>query len=753
MNLPATSSQPAPQIAASNDDDSIHLLELLDVVLDHKWWIAAATAATLAIGATYAVVATPIYDANTLIQVEDAKGNPLGNLMGEAGTLFDIKTPATAEIEILRSRLVIGQAVRNLQLQLQVRPKYVPIFGRWLARKAEKPSTPGFLGMRGYVRGNEALQVVSFTPPADGLGDRFVVELTPQGYALLSPDGEKLGEAAFGAPMEFAWEGNAGQLEVASAIGLPGAQFYLVARSMLAVTEELQKQLKITEQGKQSGVLRANLEGADPQRITAILNEVGGLYVRQNVERKAAEAEKTINFLNTQLPQLKQELETNEKKFNQFRTARGTFDLDEEAKTLLNQGVSLKIKLLEAQQKRQELLGRFTEEHASVQVLTKQIASLSDQINSLERKAQSFPLVQQDMLSLTRNVKVSNELYTNLLNSLQQLRLIKEGKVGNVRIVDVAAIPERPVKPQKTLVLALAGVLGLLFGLGLAFVRNSLRHGIRHADELEHELGLHVFATVPLSDVQTQIASAIAAKQPGLHVLAHVKPDEPAIESLRSLRTALQFAMLDAANNIVLVTGPTPGIGKSFTSTNFAAVLAAANQRILLVDAGLRRGHLHQFLGLQRGLGLSELIAGSAKLEDVLHKGVLPNMDFISTGTMPPNPAELLMSASKSTLWQKLSAQYDIVLVDSPPVLAVADTTVLAPQAGTVFMVARAEVTNLGEMQESIKRLAQGGVAVKGAIFNGFNIDRRRYGYGYGYKYKKYGYRYQSYKYTSQSSS
>ncbi|WP_333710549.1 polysaccharide biosynthesis tyrosine autokinase [Malikia spinosa] len=751
MNFPPSLNPPAnlPPVTQQQqeEDDSISLLDLLDVVIEQRWLIGAVTAAAIAIGGSYALTATPIYEANTLIQVEDSKGSSLGGLIGDAGNLFDIKSPATAEIEILRSRLVVGQAVSNLQLDLNVTPKYLPVLGRWLSRRATEPSSPGFLGMDGYVSGNEALQVARFEVPKALEGQRFSVKLTANGYALHSADGQALGQAAFGAPLGFSLMGNQGELLVASAVGQPGAEFYVSKRSHLAVTEGLQADLKIAEQGKQSGVLRSSLQGAEPEQISRILNEVGTLYVRQNVERKAAEAEKSIAFLNSQLPDLRKELEASEGKFNQFRSQQGTFDLDSEAKAMLGQGVELKVKLLEAQQKRKELETRFTAQHPSVQALDNQIQALQREIGGLDGKAKSFPSTQQDLLRLTRDVKVNSELYTNLLNSFQQLRLVKEGKVGNVRIVDTAVAPEKPVKPQRGLVLALSGVLGLLVGLGLAFLRNSLKPGIKSADELEQALGLHVFATVPKSAVQQQLAVQIVAKKPGVHLLAAVKPDEPAIESLRSLRTALQFAMLDARNNIVLITGPTPGIGKSFTSANFAAVLAAAGKRVLLIDGDMRKGHIHQFFGMERGMGLSEVIAGSQTLAQTLHRQLLPGLDFLSTGTTPPNPAELLMAPSVQQLLQGASQQYDIVIIDTPPVLAVADTAVLAPQAGTVFLIARSEITALGEVQESLKRLTQAGVAVKGAIFNGLDLSKRRYGHGYGYGYKRYGYRYQAYQY------
>lgn len=737
---------PAPQPSSlpglSDNEDSINLLELLEIVLDQRWLIAAIAAIGLALGGTYAWMATPIYEANTLIQVENSKGGGLNSLLGETGGMFATQASTAAEIEILRSRLVVGQAVSNLQLDLSVSPKYLPVVGRWLARRANEPSNPGFLGMQGYVRGNESLQVRRLDVPQALAGRRYAVVLTSQGYELRSPQGNVLGQGRPGEPLRFQDGGQAGELLVAGAVGKPGAEFYVARSPRLAATEGLQGALNIAEQ-RQSGMLRVSLEGADPVHLARVLNEVGALFVRQNTERKAAEVEKSLDFLNTQLPQLREQLEASETRFNQFRNQKGIFDLGNEAQLVLSQAVALQTKRYELQQRRKELETRFTPQHPAVQAVDAQIRDLDAQISTQAGRARTLPAVEQDLLRLTRDVKVNNQLYTSLLNSFQQLRLVKEGKVGNVRIIDAAVAPLGPVKPQRSRILALSGLLGLLAGLGLAFLRNSLRPGIKDPADIEARAGLHVFASVPHSEAQVLQAKDIKGKALGSHVLAVAAPEDPAVESLRSLRTALQFAMLDAANNIVLVSGPTPGIGKSFTSTNFAAVLGASGKRVLLVDADMRKGHLHQYFGLQRGHGLSELIAGSQPLAQVVQKNVAPQLDLITTGTLPPNPAELLMSPVTVQLLQTLSAQYDIVLIDTPPVLAVSDTPVLAPQAGTVFLVARAEVTTLGELQESSKRFGQSGVTVRGVIFNDLNISKRRY--GYGYKYSRY--RYTNYKY------
>ena len=740
-------SQPVPAVDAQQpqDNDEINLLELFDVVLDSRWLIVAVTLAILLIGGAYAFLSTPIYEANTLIQVEESKpgGGAASSALGEAASLFEIRSPASAEMEILRSRMVVGQAVQNLQLDYSVVPKYLPVIGGWLARRATAPSSPGFLGAAGYVSGNEALKVSTFEVPRDFEAERFSVVLTTTGYNLLSPDGELLAKGSLGQVVEFMVGGKKGNLLISSAVGLPGAEFYVKRLSKLMVVEELQRNLGIAEQGRQSGVIRTSLSGPDPAKIALTLNEIGMLYVRQNVARKAAEAEKTLGFLGTLLPQLRAQVDESETKFNQFRNRNGTFDLGVEAKLVLEQSVKLQTALLELQQKRKEFESRFTAQHPSVQTIDAQIKNVNAELGALTGKVKVFPGVEQDLLRLTRDLKVNNELYASLLNSSQQLRLVKEGKVGNVRIVDTAAVPEEPVKPQQLTVLAIAGVVGLLAGLALAFLRNSFKPGIKDPSDIEQRVGLSVFSTIPFSPAQAVLVKNIKGKASGMHVLATLAPQDPAIESLRSLRTALQFAMLDAANNIVLFTGPTPGIGKSFTSVNFAATLAAANKKVLLIDADLRKGHLNQYFGLPRGRGFSEVVSGAVTLQDALHRQLIPNVDFLTTGTMPPNPAEVLMTSVAQQLLLHAAAQYDIVIVDTAPVLVASDSSILAPVAGAVFLVARADVTSLAELTESVKRLLQSGAQAKGVIFNGMNMSKRSYGAGY-----KYGrYRYTNYKY------
>jgi len=736
---------PVPLAAPVEDDDEINLVEYWDIIIDNRWLVAAITALALVIGGGYAFLSRPVYESNLLIQVEDSAGSAK-SFLGEASSLFDVKTPAAAEMEIIRSRMIVGQAVDNTLLYIDATPRYLPLVGNWMARRAEGLSEPGFLGFGGYVTGAEKVTVAAFKVPQSLEGTRFRLTASGEGrYSLSHPDLSAVLTGSVGAPLLRSTPAGTVSLLVTALDGKPGAQFDLVRRSRLETVENLQTNLRLAEKGRQSGVIDATLQGIDPDKLTLILNEVGRQYVRQNVERKAAEAQKMLAFLDVQLPQFKKQLDQSEEAYNRYRNKQGTVALDEEAKLVLARTVDLETKLLEAQQKRRELVSRFTSEHPAVKTLDTQIAAWRGEIESLNARVHKMPAVQQDALRLERDVKVNNEAYQSLRNNALQLQLIREGKVGNVRLIDEAVAPEVPVKPKRSLVLALAAVLGLLGGVALALSRNALNRGIRDPQEVEAQTGLSVYSTIPLSATQEVLDRTTKEQRPGVHLLAAQDPQDPAVESLRSLRTALQFAMLEAPNNRVLITGATPAVGKSFVSANFAAILARAGKRVLLIDGDMRKGHLNHYFDIERERGLSEVIAGNMPVSAAIRKALLPNLDLMTTGVLPPNPAELMMSAALVEVLEDVSSQYDLVIVDTPPVLVAADTAGIATQAGTVLLVARAGITQMGELREAGRRLAHAGKTVTGVLFNAMDLSRRHYGtYGYkygGYKYRQYGYR------------
>lgn len=726
-----------PQLTgpARIEEPQAELASYLDVLWESRWLITTIVLVTTLLAAAYAFMSTPMYQSNMLIHVEEEGPKESRNIVGDLSAMFDVKTSAMAEIELLQSRLVVSRAIDNLRLYISATPKYFPGIGSWLAAKNKQLSNPGVLGYGGYVWGAEKINVDIFNVPENLLNREFIVTAEGNGaYRLTQKDQGIDLRAKVGETSIFEMPRGTIEIRIDQLAGKPGAQFQLSRYSRLATIEGIQNSMKVEELGgKQSGIIGVSLQGSDPRLINGVLGEIGKEYIRQNAARKTEEAEKSLAYLNKQLPEIKQTLEQAEAKYNAFRNANGTIDLGEESKLSLQQSSAAKLKKMELQQKKIELLGRYTEDHPAVQGIDMQLKEINGQINAMNEHIKQLPQIEQNLLRLSREVKVNTDLYTQLLNTAQQLRLVTVGKVSNVRLVDTPMMPEKPVKPNRPVLIALGVMAGLFLGVMAAFLRKTLAGGIDSPEKLEAIAGVPVFATIPHSKKQKELYQQVSAKHQKVPLLANVSSTDVAVESLRNFRTALQFSLPKFKNNIVLITGATPGMGKSFVSANLAAIMAATGKKVLLIDADLRNGLLHLYFGFGRHDGLSDAIAGARRLDQVIHHSVIDNMDFITTGTLPQHPSELLLRPNFGAFLQELSSRYDLVLIDAPPILAVADTMIIGAHAGAIYIMTRAGVTTPGEISESMKRLAQAGLEAKGVLFNDLKVRPGRYGYGYSY--------------------
>ncbi|BDT60636.1 tyrosine-protein kinase involved in EPS biosynthesis [Massilia varians] len=725
------------------DDDSIDLAEYLDLLIESRWLIAGVALVVTLLGGAYALMATPIYQSNLLVQVEDG-GASGGMMLGDLAGAFEMKSAATAEIEIIRSRYVVGRAASNAQLDLSIMPKRFPLFGGWIARNQTGLSEPGIFGMGGYTWGAEQAQISTFTVPAALEGKKFVLIAGGNNAYTLSQDAAGIDvKGRVGETLSIKTVYGSVAVYVAQLDAKAGAAFTIVRQPLLETVERLQESLVISEKGKQSGILGVSLEGADRLKTADTLNEIGRQYLRQNVERKSEEAEKSLAFLEKQLPEMKRNLELAEEKYNALRNSRGTVDLGEEAKSVLQQSVLSQTRLIELKQKRDELLTRYQPNNPLVVAVTQQMQTLNSEIGLVNERIRKMPQIEQDVLRLTRDIKVNTDLYTSLLNSAQQLRLVKASKVGNVRLIDDAVVPLEPVRPKRSLVVVMALLIGVLFGIVCAFIKKSLFGGVEDPGEVERMLGLPISAAIPHSAKQEALHADMNRGAVRPCVLAQEDPTELAVEALRSFRTASQFSLMGAKNKIIMITGPTPGVGKSFVSVNFAAVLASTGKKVLLIDGDLRKGYLQRYFGLKRVSGLSEIMLGHRTFDTTVHNNVVENLDFLSTGVLPPRPAELLEHSNFAQLLVDVAERYDFVVIDTAPVLAVTDALIVASHVGVIFNVVRGNVSTIGEVGEAVKRLRQAGNNVAGIVFNGLKHRLGRYGFG-----SKYGkYRYAQYKY------
>ncbi|MDB5729282.1 MAG: polysaccharide biosynthesis tyrosine autokinase [Noviherbaspirillum sp.] len=730
QSIPQLTGPAGPQVAEEPE-----LASYFDVLWDNRWLIAGIALVLTLIGAAYAFLSTPVYEANMLIHVEEEGQKESRNIIGDVNSMFDTKTSALSEMQLVSSRLVVSRATDNLRLYINAQPKYFPVIGSWIAKHNSNLSNPGLFGYGGYAGGAEKIDVSTFNVPDELLNLQFMLTVENGGqFRLVQKDKNLELRGKAGTPLVYETPRGNIELQINGIAAKPGTQFSLTRTSRLGTIENIQKSMTVAEQGgKQSGVIGVTLQGSDPALIHAILSEIGKEYVRQNGSRKTEEAEKSLAYLNKQLPEIKTQLEQAEAKYNAFRNSNGTIDLTEESKLSLQQSATAKIKKMELQQKRIEALARFMPDHPVVQGIDSQLKEINGQIDSMNNHIKSLPLIEQNLLRLSREVKVNTDLYTGLLNTAQQLRLAAVGKVSNVRLIDAPMMPERPIKPNRPVIIALAALAGIFLGVLLAFFKKSLYGRIETPEHVERVSGIPVFATIPHSKKQKELYEQVNSRQQKVPLLANVSSTDVAIESLRNFRTALQYSLPQFKNNIVVISGATPGLGKSFVSANLAAIMAATGKKVLLIDSDLRNGLLHLYFGFGRQDGLSDAIAGARTIDQVIHRNVIENMDFISTGTLPPNPAELLLRPDFGTILQQMSARYDLVLVDATPILAVADTMIIGAHAGAIYIMTRAGVTTPGEINESLKRLRHAGLEAKGVLFNDLKLRPGRYGYGYSY--------------------
>ncbi|KHN91141.1 tyrosine-protein kinase [Pectobacterium actinidiae] len=712
---------------SETSSDEIDLGRLLGTLLDNRWLIIGVTAVFTVLGIMYAMLATPVYKADALIQVEQSSGNSLLNDI--SSMLPDSKPQSAAEVELIKSRMVIGKTVNDLALDISAQQKYFPLVGKGIARLA----------------GNEPgkIAVSRLDVPESWQDEVLSLEVLPnQQYAVDAGDAVK-------------FTGSVGQLENHNGITLlvsdisaeTGTIFRIQKLNQLTAINGLLDNFSVADKGKDTGVLALSLEGEDPALTTKILSSISQNYLQQNVERKSEEAGKSLEFLKEQLPNVRSSLNDAENKLNQFRQENESVDLSLEAKAVLDTTVAVEAQLNELTFKEAEISKLYTREHPAYRALIEKRKTLEQERDKLNKRVGAMPKTQQEILRLTRDVQAGQEVYMQLLNKQQELSINKASTVGNVRIVDNSVIQPSPVKPKKMLIILLAMIFGGMASTAFVILKTLLHKGIESPEQLE-ELGINVYASVPLSEWQQKKDRALLGNENkkgntrSTDLLAVGNPADLAIEAIRSLRTSLHFAMMEAKNNVLMISGASPAIGKTFVSANLGAVIAQSGQRVLIVDCDMRKGYAHELMGTHGTDGLSDILSGQCGAEESVRKTAVENMDFIPRGQVPPNPSELLMHTRFAEFLKWAGEHYDLVLLDTPPILAVTDAAIISRHAGTSLLVARFEMNTLKEIEVSIRRFEQNGTEIKGVILNAIMKRAASY-YGYG-NYNYYAYEYKS---------
>lgn len=707
----------------ATDADEIDLGRLIGEIIDHKKLIISITALFTLLALVYALFATPIYQADALIQVEQKQGNAILNNLSQM--LPNSQPMSAPEIALLQSRMVVGKTVDDLNLQANVEQDYFPLFGKGMAR------------LMGEKSGSVVVTRL-YLPEIDDIEPELKLLVKDNRHYSIKYNGQEI-------------EGKTGELLSSMGLSLkiehidaePGTEFTISYTSRLKAITSLQDLFSVVDQGKDTGMLTLSITGENPELIKEIVDSIANNYLAQNIARQAAQDEKSLNFLNLQLPKVRADLDVAEDKLNQYRRQNDSVDLSLEAKSVLEQIVNVDNQLNELTFRESEISQLYTKEHPTYKALMEKRKTLIDEKEKLNQRVSSMPKTQQEILRLNRDVESGQAVYMQLLNRQQELNIAKSSAIGNVRIIDSAVTETKPVKPKKILVLLIGVIFGIVFSIGLVLFRVFLRRGIDSPEQLE-EIGINVYASIPVSEdfSKNKAHKANWKKNKGNEYSGFLAIDNPAdlaIEAIRGLRTSLHFAMMEARNNVLMISGASPNAGKTFVSTNLAAVIAQTGKKVLLIDTDMRKGYTHKLFNVGNDNGLSDFLSGKNDIEKSIKKISPIGFDFISRGIVPPNPAELLMHRRFGELISWASNNYDIIVLDTPPILAVTDAAIIGHYAGTTLLIARFEQNTVKELEVSFKRFEQSGVIVKGCILNGVVKKASSY---YGYGYSHYGYSY-----------
>lgn len=708
---------------ASPDSDEIDLGRLVGELIDHRKLIISVTAVFTVLALIYVLFATPIYQADALIQVEQKQGNALLNSISQM--LPESQPNSGPEIALLQSRMILGKTVDELNLQAQVSQNYFPIFGRGWARLIGHH--PGKLVVGRIYVSEQNGKVPSLKLIA---GENGNFKLTGGGYDINGHRGQLIDARGL-------------SLLISDIDAVPGTTFTINYITRLDAINNLQNVFTAVDEGKDSGMLTLTLTGSDQGMIQDTLRSISDNYLAQNIERQAAQDSKSLEFLNKQLPQVRSDLDASEDKLSAYRKRSDSVDLTMQARSMLDQIVNVDNQLNQLTFREAEVSQLFTKDHPTYKALLEKRKTLQDEKAKLNQQVSAMPSTQQEVLRLSRDVDSGRAVYMQLLNRQLELNIAKNSAIGNVRIIDDAVTEPKPVKPKKALVVLIGIVLGGFVSIGLVLLQIFLRRGIESPEQLE-ELGMNVYASVPVSEWMTRqvVQRPLKGKnrqRENTSFLAIDNPADLAIEAVRSLRTSLHFAMMEARNNLLMISGASPNAGKTFVTTNLAAVIAQGGQRVLFIDADMRKGYAHQIFNNSTEHGLSDILSGKSTIAQGIKPVTSAGFDFISRGAIPPNPAELLMHSRFQQLIDWASSNYDLVLVDTPPILAVTDAAVIGRYAGTTLLVARFEQNTAKEIEVSVRRFEQSGVEIKGCILNGVVKKASSY---YGYGYSHYGYSY-----------
>lgn len=737
-------------------DDEIDLIALLLTLLRGWKTIVACAALGLILGVTYSRYAQPTYKTDALIQIDQksqgiaALGSNISELVGAEAS------PAETERELIKSRMVLEPVVEKLHLDIQLSDAEIDA----LDRIAQSGVPSQISTDTGIILDTETgkVHINQIEMPLAYQNKTFTLVKTKTGFELSHED-EVKGNISItgkiGEPVSFSTPDGDILIEVAS-LPAAGHAINITNLSTPKAIDSLNSALTVAERGKQTGIVQLTMTGPNQAQISRVLDEVVQSYVNQNLSRGSEQTTTTIEFMESQIPQLKEKLEQSEEAFNRFREQYGTIDVSKEAEILLTESSKLEQQLSELNLKKAELLTFYTDEHPLVVQINEQLDVLNERRAEIKETVERMPEVQREFLQLSQDSEINREIYLTMLKNYEQLKIARAGEIGYVRVVDMPINTFEPIAPRRLVIWALSFILGTLVGSLLVLAKSLLRNTVKDPERLEEKTGIPVLATIPRSKTALSLTKNSNKNR---RLLAMVDRDGLSYEGIKSLRTSLMFAMpklskvatlfadsmvtneatqrANKQGKIIVISGESPGIGKSFISSNLAETFSQLNKKVLIIDGDMRRGELHHIFTIPQTNGLGDYLTDKdATLANFIHPTSFEFIDFMPRGKHPSNPASLLSTDKFAKMLVQLVAIYDYILIDTPPVLAVSDAIVTAQYADKVLMVTRYNHSVEGQLNYAIRQLHKSHIEVDGIVLNDVvQSITSKYSYHYSYAY------------------
>jgi tyrosine-protein kinase Etk/Wzc len=730
---------------SQQDTQEISLADILNTIKYHKWIILLSLVIGLAIGYLASKSVTAQYKSDALIQVNNKISSTsvlsgLSSLTGKMSTA----SPAQRQIALIKSRFVLDPLIKSLGLDVIAKPRYLPFIGKLIAHTHPKNtlSNPLF-GLNKYAWGGEKIKITRLNVNRE-LFDHHPLTLIAgkhSNYTLLGPDNSVILTGKIGKTATSTHDKHTSIL-VKQLQARPGEEFTVELASMKSIEDQLKNAISINDAGQSTtnsnvdtGILQLSINWPNSRQAPVILNKLNQIAEQQNIKHKSQEATQALSFIEQQIPVIQTALKTSEQALNNYKAKAGILDIQVEAKSLITKKSLLAQSIQQLQATKIRLSRYLQPEHPTMLNIQAQLKELKNKVAQINDTIKTAPHLDQKAITLMRDVKVKEALYSQLLTQVQKLKIIKAGTIADVQILDQATTPLLPQPMHKKIIMVAASVGIALLTIITLIVLQLLSSTIKDPQELEDKLNIPVDAVVPFSKNQTKINQK---KNTAGSILVTEYPKDTAAESLRSLRTSLLIKLLDSKNNIINILGASPNIGKSFLSINLAQVLAESGKKTVLICCDLRKGHVHKTLGLNKSPGMAEYLQNNIEPAQIIqHRH---DIDVISCGRYPEKPSELLLNKQLGELINYCSTTYDIVIVDTPPVLAVTDACIIAQPESINLLTVGLGHNKLNEIDIALKRFQQNKVNVSGIICNYHSSKARGYSYQsynyYNYEYK-----------------